>query len=356
MEQTAKPSRIIIVGYGWRSLFYQRIAQALPDRFELVHWVLRTAERAAEVAARYRVKTTTDLSIALETPHDLVVLSVPASSVEPLLSSLIERNETILCETSFTPLPLQTLESLYARYLDSDSRLSVAEQYFRYPYFRSCHEAMHLLGPITGVRSACVHGHHGTSLIRHFLDARREDCIVRASRHTATVIKTGGRDCVDTKGTPVRSTRTVAVLEFGNERTGYFDFSDIQYHSCIRSGHFGLYGQRGEIVDDRVSFLDECNREAVQTFHRIEDGRKNNSPLSLRAVTLGSAYLFENPYWPKPFNDDEIAVALCMEASVSGQSYSFADALQDAYLAQCISKSCDTGMPVAATRRIWTDR
>ena len=37
--------RFIVVGSGWRSLFYWRIAQALPERFELCAMLCRTGKR-----------------------------------------------------------------------------------------------------------------------------------------------------------------------------------------------------------------------------------------------------------------------------------------------------------------------
>lgn len=36
--------RFIVVGSGWRSLFYWRIAQALPERFELCAMLCRTGK------------------------------------------------------------------------------------------------------------------------------------------------------------------------------------------------------------------------------------------------------------------------------------------------------------------------
>ena len=38
--------RFIIVGSGWRSLYYVRIAKALKDRFELCALLCRTKEKA----------------------------------------------------------------------------------------------------------------------------------------------------------------------------------------------------------------------------------------------------------------------------------------------------------------------
>ena len=89
--------------------------------------------------------------------------------MEPLLTLLMEEGETVLCETGFTALALESLNSLYCTYAASKSKVFVAEQYYRYPYYQSCRAIQPLLGPVTEVRVASLHDHHGTSLIRHFL-------------------------------------------------------------------------------------------------------------------------------------------------------------------------------------------
>lgn len=347
--------RIILIGYGWRSLFYYRIAKALPERFTLVAWVLRTEDRAKEVAGLYHVETTCDIHTALALPHDLAILSLSASSVEAVLRILIGHNETVLCETSFTSLPLETLVSLYEAYKDSQSKIFVAEQYYRTPYFQACHALKDLLGPITAVRAACLHDHHGTSIIRHFLEVGFSNCSIQASSHTSWITNTGGRDRIELDGVRLQTRRITATLEFEDGKHGYFDFDNIQYHSSIRSNHFSLYGERGEIVDEAIRFLNKENEGICQKLERVEDGNRNINPLSLRALSFGSSYVFKNPYWPLPFNDDEIAVALCMEAAGIGQGYSFADALQDSYLAQCIHKSCKEKTIVETKKQIWAE-
>lgn len=45
--------RYAVVGSGWRSLFYGRIAKALPERFELAALGCRTEEKAARMREEY---------------------------------------------------------------------------------------------------------------------------------------------------------------------------------------------------------------------------------------------------------------------------------------------------------------
>lgn len=216
--------RIILIGYGWRSLFYYRIAKALPERFTLVAWVLRTEDRAKEVAGLYHVETTCDIHTALALPHDLAILSLSASSVEAVLRILIGHNETVLCETSFTSLPLETLVSLYEAYKDSQSKIFVAEQYYRTPYFQACHALKDLLGPITAVRAACLHDHHGTSIIRHFLEVGFSNCSIQASSHTSWITNTGGGTVSSSMGSVSRHDELPLPW---NLKTGSMDTSTL---------------------------------------------------------------------------------------------------------------------------------
>ena len=327
----------------------------MPQQFTLVNWVLRTEERAEEVKKQYHRETTSDVLAALSVPHDLVVLCVPSSNLESLLFLLIEQQETILCETGFTALPLETLISIYTRYKESQSKILIAEQYYRYPYFQTCHALRSLLGNLTEVRVACLHDHHGTSIIRHFLAEKGNDCSISASSRTSWIVRTGGRDTIDTEGVRIQTKRTTATLEFEDGKTGYFDFADVQYHSCIRSSHFCLFGERGEISDDSVRYLNEENEGVCQTIQRIKDGGANNNPLSLRALAFGNTYQFRNPYWPHAFNDDEIALALCLEDACKGKGYSLAEAFQDSYLAQCMQRSCAEKKTMETESQIWTE-
>jgi predicted dehydrogenase len=345
--------RILLIGYGWRSLFFYRIIKARPDRFTLVKWVLRTQERAEEVSKLYQVETSCEIQMALSCPHDLVILSVPSSSMESLLPLLIKEGETVLCETGYTALSLERLNVLYQAYAASKSKVFVAEQYYRYPYYHSCRAIQPLLGPLTEVRVASLHDHHGTSIIRHFLGEQGENCTISAVCRSSWVVKTGARDSVVLSGERTQTKRTTAVFAFEDGKTGYFDFADVQYHSCIRSSHFSLFGERGEIVDNEVRYLNAENEGVVQTLQRVEDGAINNNPRSLRAVTFGEAYHFRNPYWPLGFNDDEIAFALCMEDACKGQGYALHEALQDSYLAQCMHRSCIEGRSIETQTQGW---
>ncbi len=47
--------RFGLIGAGWRAEFFLRIAQALPDRFQITGVVTRNADRAARMRALFNV-------------------------------------------------------------------------------------------------------------------------------------------------------------------------------------------------------------------------------------------------------------------------------------------------------------
>ena len=51
--------RFAVIGSGWRSLFYVRIARALPDMFELTALLCRGQEKADRIQNEYGIHTTT---------------------------------------------------------------------------------------------------------------------------------------------------------------------------------------------------------------------------------------------------------------------------------------------------------
>lgn len=73
--------RFIVVGSGWRSLFYWRIAQALPERFELCAMLCRTEEKAEKMHREYGVPVSTSAEQCAALHPDLVVVAVNKASI-----------------------------------------------------------------------------------------------------------------------------------------------------------------------------------------------------------------------------------------------------------------------------------
>ena len=70
-----KPLSFIIVGSGWRSLFYVRIAKQFPQLFELKYMLCRTQEKADRIAAEHGITATTSEKLCEQAKPDFVVIA-----------------------------------------------------------------------------------------------------------------------------------------------------------------------------------------------------------------------------------------------------------------------------------------
>jgi len=113
-----EPIRFAIVGSGWRSEFYARVARALPDSFEISGVLTRDAGRAATIATDWNVPAHITLDDLLAAQPAFVVVSVPWSATPDMLRELTERQVPVLTETP--PAPdvdgLRALRSLEQRF------------------------------------------------------------------------------------------------------------------------------------------------------------------------------------------------------------------------------------------------
>ena len=91
--------RFIVVGSGWRSLFYWRIAQALPERFELCAMLCRTEEKAEKMHREYGVPVSTSAEQCAALHPDLVVVAVNKASIAAVSTEWLARGFAVLCET-----------------------------------------------------------------------------------------------------------------------------------------------------------------------------------------------------------------------------------------------------------------
>lgn len=123
--------RFIVVGSGWRSLFYWRIAQALPERFELCAMLCRTEEKAEKMHREYGVPVSTSAEQCIALHPDLVVVAVNKASIAAVSTEWLARGFAVLCETP-AALEEDALRALWQLHRQG-AKLQVAEQYWLYP-------------------------------------------------------------------------------------------------------------------------------------------------------------------------------------------------------------------------------
>lgn len=331
--------RFGLIGSGWRAEFYIRIAQALPDQFELTKVLIREKEKGERFGRLHKVEVVNTIE-ELERDHpDYVVLAIKRGIISGYLPKLFERGIPVLCETP-PGEDLDALNSVWKSFLKYDAKIQIAEQYFAQPLYSAweCAVSQGKIGRVENINISSLHGYHGASIIRRFLDVGFENLILYGKRFWFDVTETYGRDGMAFDGEIFSCSRDRLTMEFESGKVAYFDFSDpAQYHSFIRTRQLTVQGVRGEIDDMTIRYLTEENIPVTQKLNRIDLGVYGNQEWAHYGIMLGEEFLYRNPFRNARLNDDEIAVASCMmkmgEYLRTGKEfYSLKDALQDMYI------------------------
>lgn len=355
-------TKFVLIGYGWRADFFYRIVNALPEQFEITAAVLRTKERAEEVAKEKNVFATSDLEEALNLKPDFVVLCVPRQIVEQYLEILMLKNVPVLCETP----PGKTIEELNQLWNMTEKyhgKVQIIEQYFLQPLYAAWLKVIDsgLLGEVSNVTLSALHGYHAVSIFRKLLGIQCENCAITGKKFSFDVTQTNSRAGLDRSGTVIKVDRDLITLEFENGKVGFLDFAGEQYFSLIRTRRINIQGVRGEINDLTIRYLNDKNIGVTQNLNRLDFGVYNNSNWSHQGIMLGSDFIYENPFQFARLNDDEIAVADCLYhmkqyVETGKEFYSLKEALQDTYLSFLMEEAVNSGKVIKSQSQIWNNQ
>ena len=359
--------RFIIIGSGWRSLYYVRAAKALPETFELCAMYCRTEEKAQKMAAEHNIHTTTSIEECVSLSPDFVVVVVSKDSIAKVSMEWMERGFTVLCETPAAQ-DIDTLNKLWDMHTKG-YRLVVAEQFTSFPEHSALLNVVsrNLIGEPDCLNISLAHDYHGASLMRALLRLTPDTAFtVSAKAYKFPTTETLTRYDSYKDGRVADKKRTIATFEFANGKTAFFDFDSEQYRSPIRKNTVKIQGCRGEIIDHTVYYLDEDN-EPVTSEIQIEKRKvetKDPNP-NLRSIEEITAIHFEGEsvYAPEfglcGLAQDETAVATLMKRTaeysrgISGEPYPLRDALQDAYMAILLQKAITTQDKIASEKQSW---
>jgi hypothetical protein len=353
--------RFGIVGSGWRSEFFLRIAAALPDQFTVTGLVTRSAEIAAELELTWGVPGHADVDALLDAGRpDFVVVSVPREVAPEIVVDLVERGVPVLCETP-PATDLGGMIALYER-VGGSGLVQIAEQYHLSPIL-SAQLAVARSGRIgrpSQVQVAQCHDYHGVSIIRRALGIGADDATISAAVFRSPLVAGPSRLGDPTDELIVTANQTTARFDFG-DALGIYDFAPEQYFSWIRGNRLLIRGERGEVADLDVRYAKTFAEPVFGRLTRVMTGEGGNlEGLFLRGMQLGEEWMFENPFMPGRLADDEIAIARLlagMRERVDGgpDVYSLAEASQDHYLALLMAEAAESGSTLRSTRQVWAD-
>jgi predicted dehydrogenase len=358
---TARPAgRFGVVGSGWRSEFFLRLARRLPERLSVSGVVTRTAERGAEVEARWGVPTfrTVEDMLAAERP-EFVIPSVPWPVTPEVTEELVGFGVPVLAETP-PAADLDGLRDLWSA-VGSSGLVQVAEQYLHMPGHAARLALVRegVIGQVTSVQISSTHLYHAVSMIRHMLGAGYEDATVHARSFTAPLVDPLSKDGWAGEATPKDIATTIATVEFSSGM-GLYDFTDNQWWNPLRTRRIVIRGSLGELVDDRVVRLADPRTPVESHLIRRQTGIDLNlEGFDLDHISFDGRVIYRNEYQGARFSEDDLAVVslLCrMTDWCRGEApepYPLAEGCQDHLISLAIGESLRTGAGVTTAQEAW---
>lgn len=348
-----------IVGGGWRSKFYLKAAKALPTRFEVCGMVIRNEVKGKVIENKWGVKTFRSIEKLLEVAMpSFAVVCVGWEAAPVVTRQLVEKNIPVLSETP----PAPDVEGLIEinKLLELGTKIQVAEQYHLQPLnaARLSIAKSGKLGNVNEVNISACHGYHAMSLIRRFMGIGYENAVISAHTFKSPIIKGPNRNGDPKIEDTTISEQVIALINFG-DKLGIYDFDGEQYFSWIRNLRLTVRGNKGEILDNNVKYLEDFQTPVEVDLKRMNAGENGNlEGYYLKGIIAEGEWIYKNPLIPGRLSDDEIAVASCllkMDAYVKGgaEFYSLAEASQDHYLSLMIDRAVKNNETVRTITQPW---
>lgn len=354
-----KTAKIMMIGFGWRARFHLRAVKALPQDLEIAAIVMHSKERAQQIQKETGYFATDKLEEALEKKPDFALVCVPKPKMAHWICLLMEKQIPVLCETS-PGITVEELNAVWKEKVRLNGKVQVTEQYFLQPYYAAVQNIINegVLGEVSNVNMSAIHGYHAVSIFRKFLGLGFEECEIYGKRFHFPVMKTRDRSGWHQTGEMLMGDRDRVEFVFENGKTAFFDFDNEQYFSPIRNRYWNIQGNKGEIWNTRVCYMNEENHPFVEEMHREDDGIYNIDGWSHLHISFKGKRIYENPFPGVRLNDDELAVAdvlmhMKKYVETGDEFYPLREGLQDAYLDLCMQEALKTGKVIKTEKQSW---
>jgi predicted dehydrogenase len=343
-----------LIGSGFRARMFLKVAREL-GTIRCGGVVVRTLRPLDVPAFTSLDECLRELSI------DFVLTATPSSVTPHVIAAAVDRGLPVLAETP----PAADLAGLRALWsvVGGSGLVQVAEQYPMMPSHaaRAALVATGAIGTPTQVQVSSTQHYHAIALIRSLLRGGRGVVSVRATRFTAPLVsplsRAGWTD--DEEAHP--TTTTVATLDFGEERSGVYDFTEQQTRNQLRFRRLTVRGSAGELHDDEVVRMAGPRTLVRSPLVRRQTGYDLDlAGYDTEHISFGSELLYRNPYPGRRWMDDEIAIATLLERTASWvrgdgpEPYPLAEGAHDQQLALAIEQSADSDSTVTTSREAWT--
>jgi hypothetical protein len=157
------------------------------------------------------------------------------------------------------------------------------------------------------------------------------------------------------------TTTTIATLDFGEGRSGVYDFTEQQTRNQLRFRRLLVRGSAGELHDDEVVRMTGPRTLVRSPLVRRQTGHDLDLiGYDTEHISLGSEVLYRNPYPGRRWMDDEIAIATLLQRMAEWdrgegpEPYPLAEGAQDQQVALAIEESADRDTTVTTSREAWS--
>ena len=331
----------------------------LPRRFKIIGTVYRS-EAGRMRALEWGAPALASHEALIGLAPDYVILSVDRDSVGDLMRLYARHGIPLLVET----FPARDVDELSALYHDlGGAKIQIAEQYPFQPLnaARIAVADSGILGNVYQMQSSLPNGYHAVAVQRRLLHTGRTCPVVRASTYTHRMTGGPSRAGDPTEEKLVNARQMLYQLDYGDKQA-LNDLEDNQHRSFIRTQHWVIRGDRGELRGEDVLYLKDIVTPCHFRLERMAAGGDSNlEGLYLRGVRGAEhGWYYLNPYRPARMFDDEIAVAACMDkmaryVETGEEFYSLREEIMDLYLALMIEQAAREERTIEVKPQPWTD-
>lgn len=288
-----------IIGAGWRSEFYLRIASLVPEKFSVTGIYIRNAKKREEFSKKYNVNIFDNLDDLLNTDFDFIVSCVNRDSINETAQRLADKGIAVLTETPVTTNNLT-------------GKIQVAEQFHFMPRNQAYKHIIDsgILGDVNQVQLSCCHDYHAASLIRFFLDINDERAKTTTLNLSDKLLRYNSRQGL-LNPVEVSSEQKITILEF-TTKTAIYDFNFEQYFSDIRASRIVIRGTNGEIINNTCTYIKDGIPHSFEIKRNCYGSEESLDGFSLLNIIGNSDVLYENPFKGSRLSDEEIAIATCL--------------------------------------------
>lgn len=307
---TDRPVSFAIVGTGWRSEFFVRLAAALPHELRIALVVGRTPSSVDRLAKRWGVPVSTSISDLKAQSPEFVAVALPWEAAPVVTTELVRAGHHVLCETPPAP-DLAGLRRLWDDLGRHAARVQVGEQYFRMPGHAARLEVVRAgtIGRPNSAEIASTHLYHAVSLMRSYLGVPIGVTTVNARQFSSPLIDPNQLGVWVENPAPVPRATSIATLDFGEGRYGLYNFVDNQWWNPLLHRRVVVRGALGELADDEVLYWRDGAPLASHIEYRRVGVDMSLEGNEVKTASFNGEVIYTNPCQGANLSEDDIAVA-----------------------------------------------